>query len=46
MSRYITKFKSTSKTAEVWSAAISDLEVRLKEIESKLVELSEVTERN
>lgn len=46
MGREITKLKPTRKKADVDIAAISALEVRLRTIESKLVELYEVTERN
>lgn len=46
MGHDITTLKSTRKTADVDSASIYTLEVCLKEIKIRLVELSGVTERN
>lgn len=46
MSRDIMTLISTIKTADVYSAEISAFEVRLTSIESRLVDLSEVTECN
>lgn len=44
--RDITKLKETRNTVFVYSASISELEVRLEAIEGKFVELSDVTGRN